>query len=92
MVFPFSLMGYNPKDNQYFVATGPETTLETFDVDLRKSKLRMDNLVVPLYLEFGPSKLTKTESKIRYSLRNQFRIGIGGYGGFNLGYTSKIEI
>ncbi len=83
--------GLNPKDNQYFVTNGSETTLETFDVDLRKSKLRMDNLVIPLYLEFGPSKMTKTESKIRYSLRNQFRIGIGGYGGFNLGTRQKLK-
>ncbi len=85
------LNGLQPKDNQYFVSTGPETTLETFDVDLKKSKLRMDNLVVPLYLEFGPSKFTKTDSKIRYSLRNQFRIGIGGYGGLNLGTRQKLK-
>jgi len=83
--------GLQPKDNQYFVSTGPETTLETFDVDLRKSKLRMDNLVVPLYLEFGPSKFTKTDSKIRYSIRNQFRIGIGAYGGFNLSTRQKLK-
>ncbi len=83
--------GLQPKDNQYFVSTGSETTLETFDVDLRKSKLRMDNLVVPLYLEFGPSKFTKTDSKIRYSIRNQFRIGIGAYGGLNLGARQKLK-
>ena len=83
--------GLQPKDNQYFVNTGSETTLETFDVDLKKSKLRMDNLVVPLYLEFGPSKFTKTDSKIRYSIRNQFRIGIGAYGGLNLGARQKLK-
>ena len=83
--------GLNPKDNQYFVSNNGETTLETFDVDLRKSKLRMDNLVVPVYFEFGPSTVTRTESKIRYSIRNQFRIGIGGYGGFNLGTRQKLK-
>lgn len=83
--------GLNPKDNQYFVADGEETTLQTFDVDLRKSKLRMDNLVVPVYLEFGPSKMTKTDTRIRYSIRNQFRIGLGGYGGFNLGTRQKLK-
>ncbi|NNJ89092.1 MAG: hypothetical protein HKP53_06800 [Eudoraea sp.] len=83
--------GLQPKDNQYFVSSGPETSLETFDVDLRKSKLRMDNLVIPLYLEFGPSKFTKTENKIRYSIRNQFRIGIGGYGGLNLSTRQKLK-
>jgi len=89
--FSFQFNGLNPKDNQYFVATGPETVLETFPVDLRKAKLRMDNLVVPLYLEFGPSKVTRTDTKIRYSIRNQFRVGIGGYGGFNLGTRQKLK-
>jgi hypothetical protein len=83
--------GLNPKDNQYFVANGDETTLETFDVDLRKSKLRMDNLVVPVYFEFGPSRMTKTDTRLRYSIRNQFRIGFGGYGGFNLGTRQKLK-
>lgn len=83
--------GLQPKDNQYFVADSGETILETFDVDLRKSKLRMDNLVVPVYLEFGPSRMTRTEDRIRYSIRNQFRIGIGGYGGFNLGTRQKLK-
>lgn len=89
--FSLQFNGLNPKDNQYFVATGPETTLETFPTELRKSKLRVDNLVMPLYLEFGPSKVTKTETKIRYSIRNQFRLGIGGYGGFNLGTRQKLK-
>jgi hypothetical protein len=83
--------GLQPKDNQYFVSNNGETTLETFDVDLKKSKLRMDNLVVPVYFEFGPSTMTRTESRLRYSIRNQFRIGIGGYGGFNLGTRQKLK-
>ena len=83
--------GLNPKDNQYFVAGAEETTLETFDVDLRKSKLRMDNLVVPVYFEFGPSRMTRTETRIRYSIRNQFRIGFGGYGGINLSTRQKLK-
>ena len=91
--YGFSLQynGLKPKDNQYFVADGSETVLETFDTDLRKSKLRVDNFVIPLYLEFGPSKVTRSETKIRYSLRNQFRIGIGGYGGFNFSTMQKLK-
>ena len=91
--YGFSLQynGLKPKDNQYFVANGSETVLEPFDTDLRKSKLRVDNFVIPLYLEFGPSKVTRSETKIRYSLRNQFRIGIGGYGGFNFRTMQKLK-
>ena len=51
----------------------------------------MDNLVFPVHFEFGPSKLRKTETTIRYSVRNQFRMGLGGFGGFNLGTRQKLK-
>lgn len=62
-----------------------------FDFELDKAKLRMDNLVFPMHFEFGPSRLKETEDKKRYSLRNQFRLGLGGYGGFNLGTRQKLK-
>lgn len=83
--------GLKPKNNQYFLADNGQVTLEEFEYDLKKSKLRMDNLVFPVHFEFGPSKLRKSEKTIRYSLRNQFRIGLGGYGGFNLGTRQKLK-
>lgn len=90
--FAFQFNGLKPKDNQYFVAdTNGQTVLEEFDFDLDKSKFRMDNLVFPVHFEFGPSKLKETENTIRYSLRNQFRVGLGGYGGFNLGTRQKLK-
>jgi len=51
----------------------------------------MDNLVFPVHFEFGPSKFKESENKVRYSLRNQFRVGLGGYGGFNLGTRQKLK-
>lgn len=90
--FSFQFNGLKPKDNQYFVALeNGETELQEFDFDLNKSKLRMDNLVFPVHLEFGPSKLNKTEETMRYSLRNQFRIGLGGYAGFNMSTRQKLK-
>ena len=90
--FAFQFNGLKPKDNQYFVADDDgQVSLEEFDFELDKSKLRMDNLVFPVHFEFGPSKVKKTENTIRYSLRNQFRVGIGGYGGFNLGTRQKLK-
>lgn len=68
-----------------------QAELQEFDFELRKSKFRMDNLVFPVHFEFGPSRFIKTEKKIRYSIRNQFRFGIGGYGGFNLGTRQKLK-
>ncbi|RIV73994.1 hypothetical protein [Flagellimonas aequoris] len=87
----FQFNGLKPDDNQIFVQNGNQTTLEEFEYDLDKAKLRMDNLVFPIYFEFGPSRLRKTERTIRYSIHDQFRVGIGGYGGFNLGTRQKLK-
>lgn len=90
--FSFQFNGLKPKDNQYFVALeNRQTELQEFEFDLNKSKFRMDNLVFPMHLEFGPSKLKTTDEKMRYSLRNQFRIGLGGYAGFNMGTRQKLK-
>lgn len=87
----FQFNGLKPKGNQIFVNEDGQTQLQEFEFDLRKSKLRMDNLVFPVHIEFGPSRVRETEKKIRYSLHNQFRIGFGGYGGFNLGTRQKLK-
>jgi len=87
----FQFNGLKPDNNQYFVQNGNQTELQEFDVQLDKSKLRMDNLVFPFHFEFGPSRFYQTEEKIRYSLRRQFRMGLGGYGGFNIGTRQKLK-
>ena len=51
----------------------------------------MDNLVVPVHLEFGPSKVTETEKSIRYYTTNRFRIGLGGYVGANISTRQKLK-
>ena len=90
--FSFQFNGLKPKDNQYFVALeNGQTELQEFEYDLNKSKFRMDNLVFPMHFEFGPSKLKTTEETMRYSLKNQFRIGLGGYAGFNMGTRQKLK-
>ncbi|MEA1786754.1 hypothetical protein U1E44_11670 [Arenibacter sp. GZD96] len=89
--FSFQFNGLKPKENQFFVNNNGQTELQEFEFDLRKSKLRMDNLVFPVHFEFGPSKLRTTEKSMRYSLDNQFRIGLGAYGGVNLGTRQKLK-
>ncbi|KAA2215885.1 coiled-coil domain-containing protein [Maribacter flavus] len=90
--FSFQFNGLKMKDNQYLVLNDQGVAeLQPFQFDLDKSKFRMDNLVFPVHFEFGPSKLKQTEKTIRYSLRNQFRLGIGGYGGFNIGTRQKLK-
>ncbi|MBJ2174235.1 hypothetical protein JBL43_08300 [Aureibaculum sp. A20] len=87
----FQFNGLKPEGNQYFVNNNGQTELQEFDYELKKSKLRMDNLVFPVHFEFGPSKVKKTEQSIRYSTHKKFRFGIGGYGGFNLGTRQKLK-
>lgn len=89
--FSFQWNKLNPKDDQYFVQNGNITTLETFPSELRKSEFRTTNLVFPVYFEFGPSKKIEKENYFRYSTTNQFKFGIGGYAGFNIGTQQKLK-
>ncbi|MDE3743688.1 hypothetical protein [Maribacter polysaccharolyticus] len=89
--FSLQFNGLKPNDNQYFVEEDGQVVLREFEYELKKSKLRMDNLVFPVHFELGPSKVHRTDNSIRYSLKNQFRLGIGAYGGFNLGTRQKLK-
>ncbi|MDX1544237.1 MAG: hypothetical protein R3214_09850 [Christiangramia sp.] len=87
----FQFNGLKPTDNRYFVTEGDETFLEEYDLDLDKSKFRMDNLVVPVHFEFGPSSKNESKNYVRYSTRGKFKIGLGGYAGFNIGERQKLK-
>ncbi len=89
--FSFQFNGLKPTNDRYFVEEGELTNLEDFSLDLNKSKFRMDNLVFPVHFEFGPSKKTETENYIRYSTHNSFKIGLGGFAGFNIGERQKLK-
>lgn len=89
--FSFQFNGLKPEGNQYFVTEDGQSRLEEFEYDLRKSKFRMDNLVVPVHFEIGPSRKRVSEHSVRYSLRDQFRLGLGGYGGLNIGARQKLK-
>lgn len=89
--FSFQFNGLKVDDNLYFVENGNQTELQDFEYDLDKAKLRMDNLVFPVHFEFGPSRKEETEEKMRYYIDNKFRIGIGAYGGFNIGTRQKLK-
>ncbi len=83
--------GLKPTDNRFFVENGDQTELQTFGLELDKSKFRMDNIVVPLHFEFGPSRVEKTEKSIRYYTARKFRIGLGGYVGANISTRQKLK-
>lgn len=87
----FQFNGLKPVDNQVFVQEGNETYLTEFDYDLKKSKFRMDNLVVPVHFEFGPTTKNEYKDRIRYSTAGKLKIGLGGYAGFNIGERQKLK-
>ena len=89
--FSFQWNKFDIKDNQYFVNTDGNVSLEEFPLDLKKAKFRTTNLVFPVHLEFGPSKKIEKEDYFRYSTRNKFKIGLGGYAGLNIGSMQKLK-
>ena len=89
--FSFQFNGLKPTDNRYYVEEGDLTNLETYPLDLDKSKFRMDNLVFPVHFEFGPSRRVDTEKRTWYSTANKLKIGLGGFAGVNIGERQKIK-
>lgn len=90
--FSFQFNGLKSENDQYFVVNEDGLVeQQPFGQNLDKSKFRMDNLVIPVHFEFGPSRKTETENMIRYSIRDQFRLGIGGYGGVSIGHRQKLK-
>ena len=89
--YSFQINGLKPTDNQYFVQRGGQTVLEEFPENLKKSKLSITNLVIPVHFEFGPSEKIDKDTYFRYSTKNQFKIGLGGYTGFNIGTRQKLK-
>lgn len=88
--FSFQWNKFDIKNNQYFVENGNQTTLQTFSGDLKSAKFRVTNLVLPVHLEFGPSRKKDYGNRVRYFTDNNFKIGLGGYGGVRLGSMQKL--
>jgi hypothetical protein len=81
----------NIKDDMYIVKEDDAILLQEFPSNLKKAKFRTTNLVFPLHFEFGPSKKIDRENYFRYSTRNKFKLGVGGYVGFKLAALQKLK-
>src|SRR5690625_5309747 len=69
-----------------------EIHLEEHIKNLKKSKLRVTNLVVPVHFEIMKPKLNIRENgKKVYSYVDSWKFGIGGYAGLNLKTTQILE-
>jgi len=89
--FSFMWNKLNIKDNQYLVRNGDNIALEEFSSNLNKAKFRTTNLVFPVHFELGPSRRLERDTYYRYSTRNQFKIGLGGFAGFNIASLQKLK-
>ena len=83
--------GLKPVKNQYFVQNGDQTLLQSYDLELKKSKFRLDHIVVPFHFEFGGSKKEEDEHKIRYKTDKKIKLGIGGYAGLRIATRQKLK-
>lgn len=87
-----SLMKNNlrPSDNQYFVVDGDQTNLEQFPTNLRDSRFKNNYWVVPVHLEFDFSGNKFKDGQRNFRSQQGFRVGFGGYGGFNTKSKQKL--
>jgi len=84
--------GYKPSDNMYFVKEDKNLHLEEHASNLKKSKLRMTNLVVPVHFEIMKPKLKIRKSgKKVYSYSDAWKFGVGGYAGLNIKTTQILK-
>ena len=83
--YGMSLMYNNlrPTDNRVFVENGNQTVLETSLVNLKDSRFRNVSIVVPLHLEFDFTKDERNEDQKYFKTHQGFRVGLGGFAGFN---------
>lgn len=72
------------KDNQYFIENDGITTIETHEIDLKRSTFKNVQLVAPVFLEFDFSKRKNGDKLTEFRRGKGFRFGIGAFGGVNL--------
>jgi len=88
----FTYNNLRPKDNQYFVTNGDQTSLAAHPFTLSKEPyFRTINMVLPLHIEFDFSKKRVVDEKVILKSQKGVRLGIGGYAGINLSTKQKIE-
>lgn len=80
----FQIHSFELGQNRYFAQDGPQTVMVTAPEDLKVQKLRVTNLVFPVYLEFGPSRKYEFYDRVRYNTVESWKAGIGGYAGLNV--------
>lgn len=75
-----------------FFSQGDEAQITDIGFSADKAKFRQDQLVFPLHLEFGGSDRKEYEDgRIRFQEYDKWKIGIGGFAGFNMSSRLKLK-
>lgn len=82
---------YGAGKHNYFVNDNGTTVLQYFPYELKNSFLRVENLIVPLFIEFGPSVKKEYPDYFRYDTSTSYKIGLGGYIGVNTGAMQRLQ-
>lgn len=85
----FQFNGLKPEGNRVFVVDGDQTFIQEVDVNFRKNKFRMDNLILPVHLQFGSN--ARRYNGYRSMSEHNFKVGIGGFVGLNLRNVQKLR-
>lgn len=68
------------------------TQIERLSFNADKAKFRQDQLIVPIHLEFGGTERKEYEDgRVRYDEDGKWKIGLGGYAGFNTSSRLKLK-
>jgi hypothetical protein len=73
-----------PDSNKVFETEGNQTVLVDAGRNIDVARLRYVNLVVPMHLEFDFTKKTMVDDKVSFPSHKSFRVGLGGFAGFNV--------
>lgn len=88
----FQITALSPSDDRYFVDDyNGHTTLQPFGYSLKQNQMYFTNLVFPVFLEFGKSDKVTYPDRVRYYINDNFKAGIGFYGGFNIRTAQRLK-
>lgn len=79
-------------NNQFHVKNGDVTDIQTYSNPLSESRLRHMQMNFPMHVEWDLSKSkVYKDGRVRDRTNDSFRLGLGGFVGFNLGTRQYLE-
>ncbi len=78
-------------DNKHFVNDNGYTSLEVFPNQVKWNRLMIENIVVPVIMEFGPSVKKESKDYFRYDASTSYKVGLGVFAGVNTGAVQWIK-